>query len=1074
MAVTPGFYDSLTMGLRTEWVAYGRPAAEALRREISAAKDGDPLAPVAVVVPTNHIGVATRRLLASGAVGPSCERGTGIAAVTFLTVYRLGELLGASRLAGGGRRPVSTPVIGAALRAALSDDPGVFAPVATHPATEAALVGAYRELRDLSPAALGTLAGQSRRAADVVSLHRRARRTLEASWYDEEDLLDAAAAALGGDHPAIAGLGEVVVYLPERLSRHGTRLLRAVADAGQVVVVAGSCGDGRADEEVSRSVARIGGTPEAPPPGWPRLMDVVGPSRTRIVTTSDADEEVRAGVRAIVDSVRGGTPLDRIALLFPDPEPYARLAHEQLAAAGIAANGASMVPLSGRLAGRTLLGLLSLPQADFRRDELFAWMAGARVRHDGHFAPVTAWERLSREAGVVAGLDQWDRRLTRIADQREAEAELADDDPDAAPWQAERSRAAARRAGDLRRFVLDLIDDLTDAATTPKSWSKWAGWARRHLERLLGDERSRTDWPAVEQRAAERVERAIDRLGCLDEIEGPVCLDVFTRTLELELDTDLGRVGRMGEGVFVGPVSMGVGLDLDLVVVVGLAEGVLPAPGREDSLLPDDERARCGGELPLRGSVIERRHRELLAALAGSPHQVLCVPRGDLRGGRERIPSRWVLGVASTLAGERWCSEDVLDPRRREPWLEHVASFDAGLRTVTFPASDQEYRLRSLMTGGLPGKGGGPGRPVDPVLATGAAMIDARRSRRFTRFDGNLQGVTVPSPVARPVSATRLEGWARCPFAYLVRDVLGIEAVENPEEELAITPLDRGSLVHEVLEEFIAEVLGRPVGEQPAPSDAWTEEDHERLVAIAERHCAHFEESGLTGRPVFWRRDKNRIIAELHRVLELDSDHRAAYSTRPVAAELAFGFAGASVGAVDIPLPGGRAVTFRGRADRVDVGEDGTIHVVDYKTGKADSYRNLSEDDPDLGGTRLQLPVYGQAARALLGTPEATVRAEYWFTSTRGKFQRIGYPVTPEVLDRIGTTLAFVVEKIETGLFAHHPTPSSTSPRVECAYCDPDGLGATELRRAFERKSIEGPLAAYRAFVEPETEDLGA
>ena len=110
------------------------------------------------------------------------------------------------------------------------------------------------------------------------------------------------------------------------------------------------------------------------------------------------------------------------------------------------------------------------------------------------------------------------------------------------------------------------------------------------MRSLFGDERRRSAWPTVEQKAAERVDRALDRLACLDAVEESVDLDVFTRTLELELETDLGRVGRMGEGVLVGSVSMGVGLDLDLVVVLGLAEGLFPSPTRDDSLLPDHER----------------------------------------------------------------------------------------------------------------------------------------------------------------------------------------------------------------------------------------------------------------------------------------------------------------------------------------------------------------------------------------------------------------------------------------------------------------------------------------------------
>ena len=73
---------------------------------------------------------------------------------------------------------------------------------------------------------------------------------------------------------------------------------------------------------------------------------------------------------------------------------------------------------------------------------------------------------------------------------------------------------------------------------------------------------------------------------------------------------------------------MGVGLDLDLVVVLGLAEGLFPSPTRDDSLLPDHEREAAGDELPLRAQGVERQHRQLLAALAGaSRHRALRSPR---------------------------------------------------------------------------------------------------------------------------------------------------------------------------------------------------------------------------------------------------------------------------------------------------------------------------------------------------------------------------------------------------------------------------------------------------------------
>ncbi len=1047
-------------------MGYGRPAAEALSGTIGRTKGDDALSPVSVVVPSNYVGVGTRRMLASGELGPVCGRGVGVAAVSFLTVYRLAELLGSSPLAGAGRRPVSTPVIAAALRAALAERPGIFAEVAGHAATETALIAAYRELRDLSDETLDALARRSDRAADVVRLQRAARARLASAWYDEEDLIDAAVGVLRTDASAAGGLGAVVAYLPERLSRHGGLLLETVGQVGDLVVLAGTTGDQRADAEVELSVRRMAGDRGGDPPPDVDRMAVVGAGRTRIVTASDGDEEVRVAVRAVVDAARAGTPLDRIAILHASPEPYARLAHEQLAAAGIPLNGAAVMALTARVAGRTLLQLFELPESGFRREDVFAWLAGARLRRDGEAIPVTAWERLSRDAGVVGRRGDWDRRLAVLADDLDAEAARDEADPDAPEWRAGRSREKSVRARHLREFVLGLIDDLAGAAARPRPWGERVVWARRHLTDLFGGERSRASWPVAEQKAAERVERALDRLAGLDAVEESVSLDVFTRTIELELEADLGRVGRMGEGVLVGSISMGVGLDLDLVVVLGLAEGLFPSPTHDDSLLPDHEREAAGGELPLRSQSVERQHRQLLAALAGASRHVLCVPRGDLRRNIERVPSRWVLAIASALAGERWWSDELLTSDR--PWLDHVASFDSGLRHMTFPASEQEHRLRLLM-------GQGSTRLSAPALASagdatldaGGGVVAARRGDCFTRFDGNLTGLAIPSPADQPTSATRLEAWAGCPFAYLLQSILRVEEVENPEDQLQISPRHWGSLVHEALELFIAEVLARPVAGQPSPAEPWSAADGQRLMAIGEEICARYEVHGLTGRAVFWKRDKKRILADLDRFLRADSEHRMAHGTRPVAAELSFGLPRSPLGTIAIPLPDGRSVQFRGMADRVDVSDDGTIHVVDYKTGGSRGYGDLSEDNPDAQGQRLQLAVYGQAARMLRAAPSAAVVAEYWFVSAKGKFERVGYPVTTDVLDKVGATIGSMVAGIEAGVFPHYPTASSTTPFIVCPSCDPDGLGVTDLRRAFEAKSSDPAMAVFVDLAEP-------
>src|SRR5581483_8235117 len=493
---------------------------------------------------------------------------------------------------------------------------------------------------------------------------------------------------------------------------------------------------------------------------------------------------------------------------------------------------------------------LALPEAGFRRQDVFAWLAGAPILHRGRFAPVTAWERLSRDAAVVAGVEQWDGLLTNLAARRDAAAEAADADPDSPPWKAERAREEAERARSLRAFVLGLAASLETGAAGPRRWGEHAAWAAGLLRRLLGGADRRNDWPPAERKGAERVEVALTRLGALDGVEGPVPLAVFTRTLALELEPDLGRVGRFGAGVLVGSVGMGLGLDLDLVAVLGLAEGTFPARPRDDSLLPDDERRAAGGELPLRRAGVDRQHRQLRAALAGARRQLLCVPRGDLRRSAERVPSRFAVALAAEVARGPVSAEALVAGDMAG--ADHVASFDAGLRRLDLPATDQEHRLRRLLAAAAPSAADLPATAADPVVAAGAAVVAARRSARFTRFDGNLAGLAVPSPVERITSTTRLEKWAGCPLDYLLQHVLGVAPVDNPEEALEITPIDWGNLVHGALERFVVEVLARPAAEQPGPDQRWSPADRARLLELGEETWERYRAEGRVGRPIFW------------------------------------------------------------------------------------------------------------------------------------------------------------------------------------------------------------------------------
>jgi ATP-dependent helicase/nuclease subunit B len=495
VTVTAGPYQH---GVRVQGDAtvYGRAATALLARQVDEAKGGDPLAPVTVVVASNYAAVAARRALAA--------RAGGVANVTFLTLHRLAERLGAPALAKADGRPVSAPVLAAAVRAVLAEAPGVFAPVADHPATERALVAAHRELRSAPAASLDPIAAIPGRAADVVRIHRAVTDRLAAGCYDEHDLLLAAAEAVR----AGADQGPVIVHLLHELSSAGADLVEALAPRH---VNVGITGDADADGPVLAAHIRAG-------------VDVPGDHgitpgcATSIVSASDPDDEVRAAVRLVTRWMHEGVNLGRIAVLYGVPDPYARLAHEQLAAAGIPQNGNPVREVGDLLFGRTLRPLLALPERDFRRADVLGVLTGAPLLDGDRRVPDRAWERISREAGVVGG-DDWEHRLAAFAAYQRTEASGVDPDRDHA-WKAKRLEREADQADALAHFVRRLRADL-DAGAAAGSWAALVDWAQRLVGTYLGDERRRVRWPEEERLAAEKVEAAIERLAGLDAIDGP-------------------------------------------------------------------------------------------------------------------------------------------------------------------------------------------------------------------------------------------------------------------------------------------------------------------------------------------------------------------------------------------------------------------------------------------------------------------------------------------------------------------------------------------------------------------------
>lgn len=983
-------------------------ALAALADAIRAAKGGEPLTHVTVIVPTNAVGVTARRWLGSHG---------GVAAIDLVTPARLAERLAGAELAAAGKRPISTPLVDITVREVLRRSPGDYAPVADHPSTVTSLRDLHRELRIAGPDASASFRSTSRRAAEAARVSSMVAERLAADWYDEADLLSGAIARIEQGAPLF---DRAVAFLPRVEAGLPTALFRAIGARTELHVLLEWTGVPEVDAEATDFARALDAGLD--PIDRPALPDTVS-----VVSTTDADEEVRHVVRELVDAACTGTPFARMAVVWPTDRPYARLVEHHLDAAGIPWNGRPGTLVTERLVPRFLLDLLQLDRRGIRRNELFDWLADVPVKSaGGERVSVARWERVARAAGVTRG-EHWQPRLAAFA-----AVMRAYDEP------RERQAEAAEQ---LAAFVDDLQRDLGSWSRT-RSWADWASWCERQVLHRIG--RPVLDQlDEAERLASDHTNKVLDRLRSLDAISGPVTRHEFRAAFAAEFEISPGRLGRIGTGVTIGSLAGTAGLDADLTIVLGAAEGLLPPVPVVDPLVGDHERAAAG--LPDATARRRRVHRSFLAHLTTSARSVVSVPRGDLRATTLRISSRWITDHLPSAP-------------------EHVVnSHHAGLLTTVFPASSTDHRLRARAAAALSScELLDEVCADDPAAARGLAMRAARRTDRVTVYDGDLSGIDL-THFDRPPSASQVEAWPACPHAYFVRYLLGVKPLDDAADDLALSPMERGNVVHHTLDRFHQLVVA---GDLPQPDiGGWTEAHAAVLLALFDEVADEFERTGRTGRAAHWALDRPMVRADLLHWFVLDGETAASRRSRVIHSELRFGYDEP----VTLPLPDGTRFPVAGFVDRIDERADGQLVVMDHKTGGANDFTGITADDPTEGRTKFQLPIYAAAALALrgevAGRTTTRVRAEYDFFD-KGGYGRHGYTFDEPVWAQVADDLGAVVAGIESGLYPNITEPPKFEFYIRCHYCQPDGLGVDERWAEWRTKRHDERLRPWFAIDE--------
>ena len=659
----------------------------------------------------------------------------------------------------------------------------------------------------------------------------------------------------------------------------------------------------------------------------------------------------------------------------------------------------------------------------------------------------------------------------------------------------------------LNRFLADLErpagrsradadEDPGDASRRAETRSRdleAALLARRFVERALALAPATSDGagdlPGLARGARAFVEELARRS---DELDGTAAtaLDVLFREFEdlaplpisvataverlrdavagLSVGADRPRPGRPHVAFFTQGGFSGRGHTF----LIGLDEGRHPGRDLEDPILLDAERRRINADLPAPVlTLLRERPRETASALRACVARLRgrvwagysCFDIRNLSQAGEPAPSPFFLELYRAQSGLP--EADYRDLFRALPRASgFVPAPEAALdgtewwlaQTAAAAAGGREHAGRWI-------------RAAYPWLAHGDRAEQARDSDAFTAYDGWIRPGTPeldPRRNGRPVSASRIQELAKCPFAYFVRDVLRIRPPEDPERDPAVwlDPRSRGSLLHEVFKDFFEEITA--AGERPQAAL-----HRDRLEALAEEHIARWRERVAPPSELAFALQREDILFACATLLAREEVH--CRDVLPRFFEVPFGMsreARASQGGVaspqpvEIPTGRGDRLQLRGSIDRVDEAPDGTFHVWDYKTG---SSWGIAEGRGVRGGRQIQPALYAQAFEALLaraGRPGRVSQSGYFLPGRKGEGQRIAMPLdhseTADVLGRL-------CDLVAAGMFPHALSEE------DCKNCDFESLcgGAKTASQRAKRKvagSADAVLAAFREIHAPE------
>ena len=1014
----------------------------------------DPLAPVYVVVPGNLLALHLRRSLARA-------NGSGHANIRFVTLVDFAEQLAGKKFLRAGRQAV-TPlaeeiILGRAISEAVPAN-GYFAEVKDHITFRHSISATLTDTREalIEPEELESWARRfpdpkagGHKLKELAEIYTRYRSTLNRTGlFDRNDLLEQGIALVEQDAISDFHLFFYGFYDFNPLQRRLVEtLLRKKETLFFFPWINGPAFDyalptltwlknlgcehlplekkaSMAERYPLRKISELLFSPfyhAAKPEGAGDTIELLSaPGEAR-----EAMEIARRCLRWVREQ---GLKFSEIGILLRSQEPYAPLLAETFSHAGIPfyLHGGTMLWNSRE--GQSLRLIFKILKEDWSRSSVmefitFAPLAFDRIhREKAAHADPSLWELFSLQAGIVGGREEWKERLIRLLGKNRGEREI------------------------LKAFIhfMDVLLELLGNIPQRASWSEMS-------QNLVGIAQE----IFVPSDPMQRVIDEVEKLAGYDFLGEETDLERFAQAVQSALILAREKASDFGkEGVFIGDLMSARGIPFRGVIVPGMVERLFPLKHRQDPVLLDRERQYLSESLKKELAQKERGFDEerllFTLTLIGAQERILFTfPRLEPFTARERIPSFFLLRLMEAVIGK------TVDYSDFEEWhlLERIPLSRLFPRSASESLTSLEYDLNQAEAA-LEERNMAPLDYLSRLSPFFSRSLHAEAKRwgekQFTEFDGLLMGRESRAYLERLMakkefsfSPTRLETYARCPYRYFLQVLLSLAPWEETDKLEALSPLDRGALVHRILFLFFSQLKEEkrfPLGPQDRVYL------NSLLTELAEEVLQKFAQERATGYPLLWSLEKSRIMASLEGFIKRELKDQAGFE--PAYLEQSFN--------CSFPLDGKGAVLLNGRIDRIDLSPDGRkARIIDYKTGQPQPIG----DGEFKGGEALQLPLYLYAAWQQLRGVEVT-SAAYTYISEKAGYRRFLFTTQgwTDKLKKLQLIVSGLVAGIRKGIYPAHP--------ASCGPCPFPLICGHAAQVLYERKSRDPRIAFFERIKE--------